>query len=151
MMKKALVLSAALLLAASGANAATVAAWDFSQFLAPGFMSTDGANPTGQLDANYSDLDLLVVPGLGADSAQFGTLFLDGTSGSSANTFGGPFTNANDLTANNDQANVFGSPMGSGAACNSLLFGEGSQAAFSAPVASRCSAPARRPRSSRPT
>jgi hypothetical protein len=73
-------------LAAGPAKATMVAGWDFSQYLA-GFLSTDGASFTDTLDANYSDLDPTF--GAGAESAAFGTMFLDGSYGSTATPLDG--------------------------------------------------------------
>jgi hypothetical protein len=60
------------------ASAQTVAGWDFSQYRADGSL----APFTDTLPANYSDLD----PSLnaGAESAAFGTLYFDGSFGSSS-------------------------------------------------------------------
>jgi hypothetical protein len=76
-------LLAALALSAFGANpaqAAMVAGWDFSQYFADGALSIDGATFTGTLSANYSDLD--PTSGAGAESANFGSLYLNGQFGS---------------------------------------------------------------------
>ena len=123
-MLKRLMFLLALVTFASPAGAATVAAWDFSQYLSPGFLSTDGLNPATTLSANYSDLDATQALGLGIGSDAFGTLFLDGSNGSTVASFAGGFTPANDLTQNNGAAIVAGVPMGSAAAFNLLQFGE---------------------------
>ena len=65
---------------ANPAHAAMVAGWDFSQYFADGILSIDGNAYTGTLAANYSDLD--PTQGAGAESAAFGTLYLDGQFGS---------------------------------------------------------------------
>lgn len=59
---------------------ALVAGWDFSQYAGDGIGSTDGLALTSILTANYSSLDL--TGGAGAESAAFGTLYYDGTHGS---------------------------------------------------------------------
>lgn len=68
---------AGMVLAASSAQGATIAGWDFSQYV-NGFLSTDGATLTGgTLPANWADLDTGgLLPGLGAGSEAFGTLNL---------------------------------------------------------------------------
>jgi hypothetical protein len=65
---------------ASPAHAAMVAGWDLSQYFADGILSVDGAEYTGTLSANYSDLD--PTQGAGTESAAFGSLYLDGQFGS---------------------------------------------------------------------
>lgn len=66
---------------ASSAQATMIAGWDFSQYAGDGFMSVDGGGTfTNTLDANYSDLDPTF--GAGAESAAFGTMYADGTFGS---------------------------------------------------------------------
>ena len=69
-----------LALGAGPAQAAMVAGWDLSQYFADGILSIDGVDYTGTLSANYSDLD--PTQGAGAESAAFGTLYLDGQFGS---------------------------------------------------------------------
>jgi hypothetical protein len=71
-------------------QAALVAGWDFSQFAASGANSTDGATFTGAISANYSDS---YTPSPDAAAAAQGTLFYDGTNGSTLTdftTFGTP-------------------------------------------------------------
>jgi hypothetical protein len=80
MKTKALLIAAALMIA-SPARAALIAGWDFSQYFSAGLLSTDGATFTDTLDANYSSLD--PTGNAGAESAAFGTMFMDGTNGSS--------------------------------------------------------------------
>jgi hypothetical protein len=76
-----LILLALAALAARSAEATMVAGWDFSQYAGDGFMSTDGgATFTNTLPANYSDLDPSF--GAGAESAAHGTMYADGTFGS---------------------------------------------------------------------
>ncbi len=67
-------------LAGSAQAATMVAGWDFSQYFGSGFLTIDAANPASSLTANYSDLDPTF--GAGAESAAFGTLYYDGTNGS---------------------------------------------------------------------
>ena len=69
-------------LAVGPAQAVMVAGWDFSQYLGDGLLSTDGATFSETLDANYSNLDPTF--GAGAESAAFGTLYMDGSNGSDA-------------------------------------------------------------------
>jgi hypothetical protein len=77
---------AALALAAfagSSAEATMIAGWDFSQYAGDGFMSVDGGGSfTDTLDANYSDLDPTF--GAGAESAAFGTMYVNGSFGSTS-------------------------------------------------------------------
>ena len=58
-----------------------IAGWDFSQYFDVGALSTDGATFTDTLHANYSDLDPTL--GAGAESAAFGTMYMNGVNGSS--------------------------------------------------------------------
>ncbi len=59
----------------------TVAGWDFSQFQGDGALFVDNTfQLVGTLPANYSFLDPTF--GVGAESAQFGTLYFDGQFGS---------------------------------------------------------------------
>jgi hypothetical protein len=74
-------LAAAALLAAP-AQALVVAGWDFSQYLGDSFLSIDGATGTSTLSANYSNLDPTF--NAGAESANFGTMFIDGQYGSTS-------------------------------------------------------------------
>ena len=68
-------------LVASSAQATMVAGWDFSQYAGDSFMSVDGGGSfTNTLDANYSDLDPTF--GAGAESAAFGTMYVNGQFGS---------------------------------------------------------------------
>lgn len=74
-----LVVSLSALLAAP-AGAAGIAGWDFSQYFGDGLLSTDGSSFTNTLSANYSNLDPTF--NAGAESAAFGTLYMDGSFGS---------------------------------------------------------------------
>jgi len=65
---------------AGSAQAILVAGWDFSQYAGPGFLSIDGASNTATLAANYSELDPTF--NAGAESAAYGTMYADGTFGS---------------------------------------------------------------------
>jgi hypothetical protein len=68
-------------LVAGSAQAATIAGWDFSQYLSGGgFLSIDGLTQTNTLDSNYSNLDPTF--NLGPDSGVFGTMYIDGQFGS---------------------------------------------------------------------
>jgi len=126
----ALVVSIGLLLGvavAGPARATTVAAWDFSQYAAPGFLTTDNValELTQTLDANYSDLD---PNAMGSPADQFGTMFLDGSLGSSVGTLTGPIIpNGNDLTANNDVLDIDTVFLGSGGSFNVLKLIEGQE------------------------
>jgi len=86
---------------ASTAQATAVAAWDFSQFLVSGQLTTETTFAVAQtLDANYSDLD---PNKLGSPADQFGTMYLNGDFGSTSAGLTGDFVpNSNDLTLNND-------------------------------------------------
>ncbi len=66
---------------AGTAQADAVAGWDFSQYFSSGLLTTDGASFTNTLDANYSDFDPTF--NAGAESEEFGTMYMDGTNGSS--------------------------------------------------------------------
>jgi hypothetical protein len=72
---------AVLVLAAASAQAETIAGWDFSQYFNDGVLSIDAQAFTDILDANYSNLD--PTRNAGAESAAFGTLYLNGEFGSS--------------------------------------------------------------------
>ena len=64
------------------ARAGVVAGWDFSQYFGAGFLSTDGSTFVATLPANYSEED--PTANAGSESAAFGTMYLDGTFGSTA-------------------------------------------------------------------
>jgi len=65
---------------AAPAGASGIAGWDFSQYFGDGTLSTDGLNFTNTLSANYSNLDPTF--NAGAESAAFGTMFMNGSFGS---------------------------------------------------------------------
>jgi hypothetical protein len=67
-------------LVAGPAQALMVAGWDFSQWFGPGALSVDGTGPANTLGANYSNLD--PTNNAGAESAAFGTLYINGQFGS---------------------------------------------------------------------
>ena len=69
-------------LSAPAADAAFIAGWDFGQYAGPGAPTLDGVGLAAQVSATYSDLDPTF--GAGIESTAFGTLFLDGTNGSTA-------------------------------------------------------------------
>lgn len=69
-------------LMAGSAQAVTIAGWDFSQYYAPGALTIDGVNGANTLPANYSKLD--PTSGAGAESAAYGTMYMNGEFGSSA-------------------------------------------------------------------
>jgi hypothetical protein len=74
-------LAAAALLAAP-AQALVVAGWDFSQYLGDSLLTLDGVNGATTLSANYSNLDPTF--NAGAESANFGTMYIDGQFGSTS-------------------------------------------------------------------
>ncbi len=79
-----------LLIALPGAaRAFVVAGWDFSQYAGDGFLSIDGQNIVLTLSANASNFDPTF--NVGAESAAFGTLYMDGTFGSTDIGLGGLF------------------------------------------------------------
>ncbi len=67
---------------AGSAQAFLVAGWDFSQFVGDGLLSINGTTFRNSLTANYSDLDPTF--GAGAESAAFGTMYINGAFGSSS-------------------------------------------------------------------
>jgi hypothetical protein len=71
-------IAAALVATAAGAD--TVAGWDFSQYRGDGDVT--GAVDPDTLPANYSDLDTSF--NAGADAATYGTLYFDGSNGSTS-------------------------------------------------------------------
>lgn len=82
-MKAKLLLGTATALALSiggSANAAMIAGWDFSQYFGDGLLSLDGETLTDTLPANYSNFDPTF--GAGAESAAYGTMYLNGQFGS---------------------------------------------------------------------
>jgi hypothetical protein len=64
----------------SAAQQTLIAGWDFSQYVGDGLLSIDGATFTTTLDANYSNLDPTFSAG--AESALFGTMYINGQFGS---------------------------------------------------------------------
>lgn len=85
-----LVAATFLLIAVPGAaRAFVVAGWDFSQYAGDGFLSIDGENNVLTLSANASNFDPTF--NVGAESAAFGTLYMDGTFGSTDIGLGGLF------------------------------------------------------------
>lgn len=111
--------SAAVSLGAGGAAhaASLVAGWDFSQYVGE-VLSVDGATFADTLDANYSDLDPTF--GAGAESAAFGTMYINGQFGSftTPKDFTDPFAPVQpSLTSNADASSLI---MGSTAAFNVL-------------------------------
>jgi hypothetical protein len=79
-----LIASLALIAVAGSAQAAdyrVIAGWDFSQYWAEGTLYVDSSFVAQDtLDANYSDYDPTF--GAGAESAAYGTLYFDGSNGS---------------------------------------------------------------------
>jgi len=71
-----------LAVAPAPARAFLVAGWDFSQYFGDGILSVDGVGYTTQLSANYSSLDPTFNAGF--ESALFGTMYIDGSNGSSS-------------------------------------------------------------------
>lgn len=65
---------------AGSARAELIAGWDFSQYFTAGRLTIDGTTYVDTLDANYSSLDPSFNAGAGA--AAYGTLYMDGTFGS---------------------------------------------------------------------
>jgi hypothetical protein len=67
--------------AARAADFRVIAGWDFSQYWAEGTLYVDSSFVAQDtLDANYSDFDPTF--GAGAESAAYGTLYFDGSNGS---------------------------------------------------------------------
>ena len=86
--KLLLTLTVALSTALAGsARADLIAGWDFSQWFGDGLPSIDGATFTDVLTANYSSLDPTF--GAGAESAAFGTMYMNGQFGSTAQPLDG--------------------------------------------------------------
>lgn len=95
------------------AHADTVAGWDFSQYFGGGgFLSIDGMTLQNTLNANYSHLDL--TNNLGTESAAFGTMYIDGTNGSSLVTPVGDGSEAFLPIAGSLVSNLTGTVMGPG-------------------------------------
>ena len=72
---------------AGSARADLIAGWDFSQWAGDGFPSIDGATFTDVLTSNYSSLDPTF--GAGIESAAFGTMYMNGQFGSTAQPLDG--------------------------------------------------------------
>jgi hypothetical protein len=94
---------------AGSAQAYLVAGWDFSQYFNDGLLSIDGATYQNTLSANYSDLDPTF--GAGAESAAFGTLYFNGSFGSTSVSPTGNLTEeflptAGSLTSNLDAGGI---------------------------------------------
>jgi hypothetical protein len=64
----------------ASADELMIAGWDFSQYVGDGFLSIDSSTFTDTLSANYSNLD--PTGNAGAESAQYGTMYIDGQFGS---------------------------------------------------------------------
>jgi hypothetical protein len=80
----AIVAFAAALFSAGSAQAAFIAGWDFSQYAGAGSLIVDSPNGEVAVDtlkANYSDYDATF--GAGGDSQPFGTMWVNGSNGSS--------------------------------------------------------------------
>lgn len=71
---------AVLALGSGAAQAGTVAGWDFSQYRGAGSMTVDNSTFVNTLPANYSSQDGSF--GAGSGAAAFGTLYMNGTAGS---------------------------------------------------------------------
>lgn len=67
---------------AGAAHASLIAGWDFSQYLGAGALTIDGASGADTLSANYSNLDPTFSAG--AESAAYGTMYINGSFGSTA-------------------------------------------------------------------
>jgi hypothetical protein len=104
------VLVATALAAGTATAESTVAGWDFSQYLSDGQLSVDGSTTTTTLDANYSDED--PTKGAGAESAAYGTLYMNGANGSSSVTPGS--TQAVEPTAGSLSLNLDGPAQAAG-------------------------------------
>ena len=113
MKKKLLAIAAlaALSTAAGPARAAMIAGWDHNQLIA-GFLSVDGATLVDTFAATYSDFDPTF--GAGAESAAFGTLYLNGQFGSSVTPLDGsdPYVSTSGSLASNVGAPQDGTPAG---------------------------------------
>ncbi|HAV14087.1 MAG TPA: hypothetical protein DCX06_11445 [Opitutae bacterium] len=115
--KTLIIASAAALTALSSANAGLVAGWDFSQYVGPGFNSTNGADFTGEgnAQANYSDFS---TPSPDIAAGSFGSIYFDGSFGSTdavngftyqAAPVSGNLTSSNIQTADLNPFNDLGS------------------------------------------
>lgn len=108
---------------AGAASADLIAGWDFSQYAQDGTLDS-GAGPADTLSANYSSL---VPGGAGTSASVAGTLFMDGTNGSSAvaplATGSDVVAHANDTKANRKAPltlSVSGGPLNVFDALNTL-------------------------------
>ncbi len=111
-MKKLILLASIIALAPAGsAKAAMIAGFDHNSYVA-GFLSTDGATLVDTLDARYSDFDPTF--GAGAEAGAFGTLYMDGSFGSTATPLDGsdPYTSTSGSLSSNVTAPVNGEPAG---------------------------------------
>lgn len=76
-----LLIASSVLTLAGLAQAETIAGWDFSQYAASGSFAKDTTLvPSDTLEANYSNR--IAAPGVGPTAAGFGTLYLNGSFGS---------------------------------------------------------------------
>jgi hypothetical protein len=82
LLKTSLLSFAASALVAGAAHSSTIAGWDFSQYVSDSVLSIDGATGANTLAANYSNLDPTF--GAGAESAAYGTMFINGAHGSTS-------------------------------------------------------------------
>jgi len=128
--------AAASVLLAGSAHAERIAGWDFSQYAVDGSLAIDFtfAN-VGSLDANYSDFD--PTDGAGVESAAYGTLYYDGTFGSSVvdlNVLGVPALFGTDSNGPPVTSNDFSNPniltQEGGQDFNSTTIGLGTQSAL---------------------
>lgn len=114
---KKIILSALAATSALSANAVMIAGWDFSQFQTSGVNFIGGSVLVGSANANYSDFS---SPAPDFANSVFGSIYYDGTNGSSDATNGLDLNPANDtvvpvsgaVTANGSVAgdgSVFGS------------------------------------------
>ncbi len=83
MLKTTLIVMASSLLALT-AQAENVAGWDFSQYRVDGHRTINGTTTINTLSANYSDFD--PTNNAGTESATYGTMYVDGSNGSSSVT-----------------------------------------------------------------
>ena len=111
-----------------------VAAWDFSLYFGSGGTVVDSSfENVFSIDAQFSalDTDPIPTPGLG-DSAAFGTMFHDGSFGSTDDDPGNPFLPGaltaitGELTSNSDATSSFSLQMSTSGARNALV-GEGQE------------------------
>lgn len=80
----ALLLAAATTVVAGSAQAVGIAGWNFSQYLGSGLLTTDGVGPATTLQANYSEqASGPLAPNVGPNGPVYGTMYYDGSFGSS--------------------------------------------------------------------